>query len=135
MLPAFENSASRKRLAWFSTENHSDVEKWQPAKFILGTGRDVPCRMPQAPVWVPCNSLRVSCRCDGEFRSAYRGIPLVQLSSAYRAYEQQMSSGSSLWVIPQAVREQRQFAILGFLTGFGLSAAIGAVLYICLATG
>jgi hypothetical protein len=26
-------------------------------------------------------------------------------------------------------------AILGFLTGFGLSAAIGAVLYVCLAAG
>ena len=58
-----------------------------------------------------------------------------QLSSAYGGYEQQMSNGLSLWVIPQAVQERRQFAILGFLTGFGLSAAIGAVLYICLAAG
>jgi hypothetical protein len=80
------------------------------------------------------NSVRVSCRCNGE-SVAPTGVPLDQLSSAYRAYEHQMSSGSSLWVIPQAVQERRQFAILGFLTGFGLSAAIGAVLYICLAAG
>jgi len=65
---------------------------------------------------------------------SHRGIPLDQLS-VFRAYEQQMSSGSSLWVIPQAVQAPRQFAILGFLTGFGLSAAIGAVLYICLVAG
>jgi hypothetical protein len=49
-------------------------------------------------------------------------------------YEEQMSSGSSLWAIPQHVAnmERRQIAILGFLTGLALSALIGAVLYFCL---
>jgi len=84
------------------------------------------------------NSVRVSCRCNGESvapTGAHCWISMDQLSSAYGGYEQQMSNGLSLWVIPQAVQERRQFAILGFLTGFGLSAAIGAVLYICLAAG
>jgi hypothetical protein len=41
--------------------------------------------------------------------------------------------GSSLQVIlRQAGEEQRPFVILGFLTGFGLSAVIGAAIYIYL---
>jgi hypothetical protein len=44
---------------------------------------------------------------------------------------------SSLQVILRraARREQRAFAILGFLTGLALSAVIGGVLYIFLAFG
>jgi hypothetical protein len=44
---------------------------------------------------------------------------------------------SSLQVIPQraAGRERDHFNILGFMTGFALSAAIGAVLYIYLTAG
>jgi hypothetical protein len=42
--------------------------------------------------------------------------------------------GSSLQVILRqtAGEEQRPFVILGFLTGFGLSAVIGAAIYIYL---
>jgi hypothetical protein len=44
---------------------------------------------------------------------------------------------SSLQVILRhaARREQRAFAILGFLTGLALSAVIGGVLYVFLALG
>ena len=45
-----------------------------------------------------------------------------------------LSMGSSLQVILRqtAGEEQRPFVILGFLTGFGLSAVIGAAIYIYL---
>jgi hypothetical protein len=50
---------------------------------------------------------------------------------------EQMSMESSLQVILRQVagREQRPFIILGFLTGLGLSAVIGAVLYVFLTLG
>jgi hypothetical protein len=40
-----------------------------------------------------------------------------------------MSMETSLQVILQRAAERRPFVLLGFLTGFALSAAIGAVLY------
>jgi len=45
--------------------------------------------------------------------------------------------GSSLQLaLRQATdRERRPFIILGFLAGFALSAAIGAVIYFCLRVG
>src|SRR5262249_39804035 len=50
---------------------------------------------------------------------------------------EQTSMESSLQVILRqaASREQRPFIILGFLTGLGLSAVIGAVLYVYLTLG
>jgi hypothetical protein len=50
---------------------------------------------------------------------------------------EQMSMGSSLQVILRqaAGEEQRPLVILGFLTGFGLSAVIGAAIYIYLTAG
>jgi hypothetical protein len=48
-----------------------------------------------------------------------------------------MPMGSSLQVIVRqaAGKKQRPFVILGFLTGFGVSAVIGAVIYISLTAG
>ena len=56
---------------------------------------------------------------------------------AWFAPMEHTSMESSLQVILRhaARREQRAFAILGFLTGLALSAVIGGVLYVFLALG
>ena len=48
-----------------------------------------------------------------------------------------MAMESSLWEIPQrgAGRERGHYIILGFLTGFAISAVIGAMLYLYLTVG
>jgi hypothetical protein len=43
--------------------------------------------------------------------------------------------GSGLQVILRKAAEERPFLVLGFLAGFAVSAAIGAVLYFYLAVG
>jgi hypothetical protein len=49
--------------------------------------------------------------------------------------EQSMESSLQVILRQAAAREQRPFIILGFLTGLGLSAVIGAVLYVFLTLG
>ena len=46
-----------------------------------------------------------------------------------------MESSLQVTLRRAAGREQRPFVILGFLTGLGLSAVIGAVLYVYLTLG
>jgi hypothetical protein len=49
--------------------------------------------------------------------------------------EQSMESSLQVILRQAAAREQRPFIILGFLTGLGLSAVIGAVLDVFLTLG
>jgi hypothetical protein len=69
--------------------------------------------------------------------AAQRGTAHLSQPIALFAPMEHTSMESSLQVILRraARREQRAFAILGFLTGLALSAVIGGVLYVFLAFG